>query len=165
MHPPGTYPEEPSPPAPSPSQPSSPCPSSPPSPAHRSSSSTTACKLTPQIYTVWPFRLFPRFCWHQNEGFVSLYAPYTKAQLLFWCQQHPGNNSNGRSVYFRITQPLTTQFYHQGTWAPYPCGRPLSPPASSSPLSVPASTISSGTTLNPFYLRQSPQVNKSSISY
>ena len=36
----------------------------------------------------WLFRLFPRFCWHQNKGCVSLYTPYNKMQLLFRCQQH-----------------------------------------------------------------------------
>ena len=38
--------------------------------------------------TGWPFRLFPRFGWHQNKGCVSVYAPYIK--------QHLGNNLNGQ---------------------------------------------------------------------
>ena len=29
------------------------------------------------------FTLFPRFCCHQKEGYISLYAPCIKLELLF----------------------------------------------------------------------------------
>ena len=49
--------------------------------------------------TGWPFRLLLGFCYHQNRGCLLVYGPYTKAQPLFWCQQHQGNNLNGHPVF------------------------------------------------------------------
>ena len=52
------------------------------------------------VNTGWPVTLFQTSHWHQNKGCVLVYAPYTKTQLLFRCQQEVGNYLNGHPVQY-----------------------------------------------------------------
>ena len=47
--------------------------------------------------TGWPYRLYPRFGWHQYRGSVSVSAP-CRTQPLFWGLWHLGYNLNGHPV-------------------------------------------------------------------
>ena len=40
----------------------------------------------------------PTSCWHQKECCISVYANYTKTQLLSWCHQKIGNYLMGHPV-------------------------------------------------------------------
>ena len=71
------------------------------------------------IYTARLFRLYPRFGRHQNKGSISVYAPHTKMQPLFWGQQQLEYNLNGHSVLeaidenYRPTRPRLSIYYLQ----------------------------------------------------
>ena len=78
--------------------------------------------LNPTNTTGWPFRFFPRFCWHQNKGCVSVIAPFCgygtdgKAVSGYDCVNVPGAV---KSMTLSMTVPSMESYASRVTWVPF----------------------------------------------
>ena len=55
-------------------------------------------------------------CWNRNKCYISVYAPYTKTQLLFWFQQEVGNYLMGHPVRAFTAFAQKTKWHAKYVW-------------------------------------------------